>query len=110
MSFDYTESSGLLYPKARARVLDRIDQKKLLAKQERECRRAVKARDKGLCRACKKHGAIHMHHIQFRSQGGKYQTCNIVSLCTDCHKLVHGGVLRIAGDADKPLTFARSKS
>ena len=54
MSMDYSEQSGLAYPKARARVLDRIDRKRELLKQERDCRRAVKSRDKGKCRVCQK--------------------------------------------------------
>ena len=106
MSMDYSEHSGLAYPKARARVLDRIDRKRELLKQERECRRAVKVRDKGKCRVCQ-NPSQHMHHIEFRSQGGKWQTCNIVSLCVLCHQLIHGGVLSITGNADKQLTFGR---
>lgn len=97
---------GKPQPKQQPRVLDRIDQKAKLAKQERDCRAAVKARDKGRCRvpACKTQSQ-HLHHITFRSQGGKWQASNIASLCVLHHKFVHAGLLTITGDADKTLTF-----
>lgn len=93
-------------PKHQPRVLDRIEQKQALAKQERECRKAVKARDKGRCvvPACKK-ASVNLHHITFRSQGGKWVTSNVASLCVFHHQLVHARLLTIAGDADRQLTF-----
>ncbi len=98
--------SILAFPKHTPRVLDRIERKRELEQQERSCRKAVKARDKGRCRvpACKE-GASHLHHIQFRSQGGRWTTANICPLCVQHHQFVHAGLLSIAGNADKALTF-----
>ena len=45
-------------------------------------------RDKGLCVIC---GAIacEVHHIRFRSSGGKSELNNICCLCRECHNEAH---------------------
>jgi len=53
-------------------------------------RRAVYARDGYACVICNSVGAIHLHHIQKRSQGGKSAPSNLVCLCPTCHAIVHG--------------------
>ena len=95
---------GVEAPKPRPRVLDRVDYKRALEKRERDCRRAVKARDQGRCviRGCRD-GAKHAHHIQFRSQGGKWTSDNIVSLCVFHHQCVHAGLIKITGNANTRL-------
>lgn len=93
-------------PKGVARVIDRIEKKKARESQERRCRKRVNVRDKRHCRVAScKETSVHLHHITFRAQGGKWQTCNIVSLCVTHHQFVHAGLLSITGDADKKLTF-----
>ena len=103
-----TQQKGQAVPKHRPRVLDRMEQKRALAAQERACRKAVKQRDKGRCvvPGCKKVSA-HLHHLVFRSQGGKWQTANIVSLCVEHHQFVHARLLTITGNADAKLVFAK---
>jgi 5-methylcytosine-specific restriction endonuclease McrA len=70
----------------------------------RACRAAVKKRDKGRCviPGCKE-AAQHMHHIVYRSHGGKWHSENICSLCVTHHQLVHAGLIQIAGNADVHL-------
>lgn len=47
-------------------------------------------RDDELCLLCAK-GASHVHHIIFRSQGGKHRANNLACLCEYCHNnLAHG--------------------
>lgn len=74
--------------------------------QERVCREAVKRRDKGKCviPGCKER-AEHMHHITYRSKGGKWRTENICSLCASHHSMVHLGKIQIHGNADEHLTI-----
>jgi hypothetical protein len=67
----------------------------------------VDRRDSHCCRVCHKRVggigmlyAAHHHHIEFLSRGGKHETSNLVTLCVRCHSDVHGGELRITGDAD----------
>ena len=62
-------------------------------KQDRELFRKTKRqaieRDKGCCVLCGKYGCD-VHHIVFRSQGGKSTLDNLVCLCRDCHNAAHG--------------------
>ena len=100
------DTSELAFPKGTPRVVDRIAKKRDYAKQERECRAAVKKRDHGRCvvPGCKEFSR-HVHHIVFRSRGGKWSSQNCCSLCVQHHQLVHAGLITITGDADVHLTI-----
>lgn len=52
-------------------------------------KRLVIKRDNGLCVLC---GAlaVDVHHVKFRSQGGKDDVRNCVCLCRKCHEMAHG--------------------
>lgn len=57
---------------------------------------AVLHRDKYTCQICgKKHTRLEVHHIIYRSQGGTNDENNLITLCEDCHKKVHNGILTI---------------
>lgn len=103
MSIDW---SLFAIPKGTPRVVDRIARKKDLEQQERDCRAAVRKRDKGKCvvPGCKE-ASQHMHHVTYRSRGGKWRSGNIASLCVRHHQLLHAGLITIAGDADVHLTI-----
>jgi 5-methylcytosine-specific restriction endonuclease McrA len=64
----------------------------------------VRDRDRDRCVVC---GFPHVqvHHIRFRSQGGKHETFNLVCLCAECHGLVHNRRIVITGSADDHLTI-----
>lgn len=64
------------FPKPRARVLDRIKQKRDLAK--------------------------HKHHTVYRSRGGSWDTKQIVSACPLHHRWIHDGLIELHGNPDKP--------
>lgn len=49
------------------------------------CRRAVVERANGLCEKCGQQRGSEAHHRKNRSQGGKWETGNILWLCHDCH-------------------------
>ncbi len=76
------------------------------AEQERICRAAVRKRDHGKCvvPGCKEASA-HLHHIVYRSKGGKWKAENICSLCVAHHALVHAGRITITGNANEHLTI-----
>lgn len=60
-----------------------------------EIRRAVHFRDQGKCRWCGRTNAgLHLHHVVYRSSGGRHLVENLISLCGEHHALVH---------SDKPL-------
>lgn len=52
-------------------------------------RAQVLERDKNICRLCKTKDNLHLHHIIYRSQGGKHIESNLVTLCMWCHDTVH---------------------
>lgn len=56
---------------------------------------AVLNRDNYTCQCCKKKkGAMHVHHIIYRSNGGSDKMDNLITLCEDCHKRLHDGELK----------------
>lgn len=68
-------------------------------------RRGVLARDGGRCRSCRSTQRLMVHHVHFRSRGGRSTADNLVTLCAHCHSLVHEGLLRIEGEDQRRLSF-----
>lgn len=55
-----------------------------------EVRRAVHDRDGRKCRWCGRTNAgIDLHHVTYRSSGGKHTLENLISLCREHHSLAH---------------------
>ena len=52
-------------------------------------RDAVIASDGGKCRRCGTSNRLHVHHVMYRSQGGKHVAENLITLCYTCHDVVH---------------------
>jgi len=84
---DYSQSAQ---PKPdHAKVKARL--KRLQARQDRKVYEAVDLRDGLRCRVC---GifcgqSIHRHHVVYRSQGGKTELSNLISLCVKHHQAIH---------------------
>jgi hypothetical protein len=73
---------------------------------ERAVRAAVSVRDRRRCRCCGRREGLHLHHLVFRSKGGRWSTENIVTLDAICHALIHARQVWILGkNADRLLTF-----
>jgi hypothetical protein len=53
----------------------------------KKVRDQVNARDRW-CRGCGAQGT-QVHHIKFKSQGGRDELWNLVRLCNDCHPKAH---------------------
>ena len=64
-------------------------------------RRALILRDEHRCRVpgCRNATFVDLHHIQWRSEGGRHGPDNLITLCSAHHRAVHRGRLRIAGTA-----------
>jgi hypothetical protein len=59
-------------------------------------RRAVVARQEGRCAGVGCHGpVVHVHHIEYWSDGGLTDLANLIGLCPRCHALVHQGYVTI---------------
>lgn len=51
-------------------------------------RKDIYNRDDGKCQQCGDVGT-EIHHVKYRSQGGRGVTTNGLLLCSDCHRIVH---------------------
>jgi hypothetical protein len=52
-------------------------------------RAQVTIRDRDRCRFCGAHDDLHLHHINYRSQGVDHSPQNLILLCALHHRLVH---------------------
>ena len=70
-------------------------------------RRAVVHRDQHRCRVpgCKNTTFLDLHHVVPRSEGGRNDTGNLVTLCGAHHRAIHHGKLVIAEDGAGHLCF-----
>jgi len=97
------------FPKPKPKILDkRQAAKDKAANWSRVCK-LVKARDL-VCRVCKGPGQ-HVHHIVYRSHGGKDAPNNLVWVCTQCHADIHAKVTLAQFDPISPVmtvTFERN--
>ena len=54
-------------------------------------RRAALKRDRYHCQLNAKHtGPLHVHHNNYDRVGGKELASDLITLCENCHKMVHG--------------------
>jgi len=67
----------------------RIKRKRAKNPMPEGLRDAVIASDGGKCRKCGISNDLHVHHILYRSQGGKHLAENLITLCRECHDVVH---------------------
>ncbi len=58
-------------------------------------RQKVFARDDERCRNCRSLRGLDVHHVLWRSRGGKTVLDNLITLCARCHGLVHAGLLQV---------------
>jgi 5-methylcytosine-specific restriction endonuclease McrA len=57
-------------------------------------RSAILHRDNYTCQCCgKKNCRLEVHHIKFRRDGGTDDEENLITLCEECHKGVHAGIV-----------------
>ena len=68
-------------------------------------RRKILARDGHRCVICERSVELQVHHIFFRSNGGRTEPENLLSLCRPCHALVHAKYLFIQGSAPHGLSI-----
>lgn len=86
---------GVPQPKPVPRLLAK---QKAAAKLDRAwwtLRKAVMARDGHACRACGDRHGLEAHHVVMRSLGGRDEVENLIALCRECHRAVHGHVLKL---------------
>jgi hypothetical protein len=70
-------------------------------------RRAVLTRDRHRCRVpgCSHATFVDVHHVQPRSEGGRNEASNLLTLCGAHHRAVHRGTLLVERDHDGSFIF-----
>lgn len=53
-------------------------------------KKAILNRDGHKCQKCGAIFDLHVHHIVPRSEGGADDEANLVTLCSNCHRAIHG--------------------
>lgn len=91
--FDEDELERLKKP--RPKLLEKQAEEKLSAKEWRRLKKDVTERDGKCCRNCRRERGLDLHHVIFRSLGGRDVIENLILLCHHCHREVHGHVLKI---------------
>jgi len=73
-------------------------------------RMACLIRDDYTCQYCGKSNCkLEAHHIVFKSNGGSDTITNLISLCSDCHKKVHKGLINITYGFKKSFQLKMSQ-
>lgn len=90
---------GVPCPKSRPKTLDKRAIAATKAKQWRELTQRVRERDSQTCRICKRAPGAEVHHVEFRSRGGKDEMSNCLLVCRGCHTDLHAHVVKLAGNA-----------
>lgn len=49
----------------------------------------IREMDHNMCRHCGRNTFLHIHHLKFRSRGGKDTPENMITLCGYCHDAIH---------------------
>ena len=66
-----------------------------MSKISPEVRKLVRERDGNRCVFCgaeeTKNCRLQLHHLKYRSKGGTNSPDNLVLVCPNCHKCIHGG-------------------
>ena len=65
------------------------------------------SRDRYTCQCCgAKNTRLEVHHITYRSNGGTDDLDNLITLCEECHKKVHAGIITINKKPKKLPNFS----
>ena len=73
-------------------------------------RKAVVNRQGGTCAGPGCHGpVVHVHHIQYWSDGGPTDLANLIGLCPRCHSAVHQGFFTIDPDTHQTHRTLRTR-
>jgi Holliday junction DNA helicase RuvB len=94
--------------------LDPLNQDPVCPQDERDVptpaalRKQVLERDGARCACCGSKRNLSAHHMRWRRYGGRTVLENLVTLCEDCHSLVHDRYLILRGEVES-LVFLDSE-
>ena len=101
-----SNAPGLRFPKPVAKITEARQKERDRHREWTAAKKAVTARDKGLCRCCGKPG-VHVHHLIYRSHGGTKSIDNLVLLCVACHQDIHAKLIRVEWGGKVPAQAVR---
>lgn len=109
---EYYRNCPLAKPEPRQKTKARADRQE--SERDKKVRLYVFARERNVCRCCRKRAAESRHELRFRSLGGKVTRQNCVAVCGDgvqgCHGFLQRHEIAVAEngtpyDAERPLQF-----
>lgn len=71
------------------RVIPKRRRKRLAPEPYQQLRQEILQRDGWRCQSCGGRTNLQAHHIEARSHLGDDYEQNLITLCADCHRLVH---------------------
>ena len=74
-----------------SRILPRQNHVRLGPELYEQLREQVLRRDGWRCQSCGSRTNLEVHHKEFRSHGGDDSEENLITLCVECHSILHGG-------------------
>jgi len=72
------------------RILQKHPPVRLPPEAYHELHRRVLDRDGWRCQVCGSMSNLEVHHRQFRSQSGEDNEVNLITVCRECHRQLHG--------------------
>ena len=96
-----SNSPRLAFPKPRPRIVESRALKAAKLSQLVELKKRIRKRDGSVCRSCGRFG-VEIHHLVYRSHGGKDEAKNVVLLCLRCHQDIHAKLLIVTFNPKHP--------
>jgi len=72
-----------------SQLLSKRPRIRLRSEAYKALRREVLKRDGWKCQACGTIAGLEVHHLQRRSQLGDDSASNLITLCSECHRVLH---------------------
>lgn len=104
--------------KPRPSLLVKAKKRHTKQKAAEKLRAEVRGRDGHQCQSCHIPVFVHaanplhraqVHHIQFRSKGGSNEFKNLITVCAECHALIHAHELDVKGTNALDVRFVKGK-
>lgn len=109
----------LKFAKPRPSILVKAKKRRDRIKAEMQMRRDVRGRDGNQCQCCHVTVSLgyanplqhaHVHHIQYRSQGGSTDMKNLITVCAECHAKIHAHEIQVIGANAASVRFVKKRT
>ncbi|MGL4758642.1 MAG: HNH endonuclease [Patescibacteria group bacterium] len=68
-------------------------------------REEILERDNFQCQVCSSTDRLEIHHIRHWSKGGDHRPTNLVTLCHECHQIIHYNLAEVICSGVDPKNF-----